>query len=111
MCDILQEASFNPAVIGMIALLVGIFTELTKNVSFLKKFPTELQALICGVAFALIYLIYQTASLHLHFYWYQALGAIIQGMIAAFVAIYGWEKLVNMSQRLSGKKGDEHEQS
>ena len=111
MCDILQEASLNPAVIGMIALLVGAFTELTKNSALLKKIPTDMLALICGIVFALLYMIYQTASQNLHFYWYQALGAIIQGMISAFVATYGWEKLVSMSQRLIGKKGDEHEQS
>ncbi|MBQ6807573.1 MAG: hypothetical protein IJP07_00200 [Firmicutes bacterium] len=93
--------------IGFLALLIGVVTELTKNVGALKKLPTDLQAMVSGIVFALAYMVYSNASQGLDFHWYQAIAAVIQGLLAAFVASYGWTKLEQMGRRLEKEKGEE----
>ncbi|MDO4732456.1 MAG: hypothetical protein Q4B50_02925 [Bacillota bacterium] len=111
MLEISSVCSGSVTIIGLLALLIAVLTELTKNVGLLKKLPTDLQALLCGVLFAVAYMIYSKASLGQALHWYQLFEAVMQGLLAAFVAIYGWGRLVELWQRLgkrkSGEEGDE----
>lgn len=108
MWEILQTTE-SVAAIGLLALLVAVVTEFTKDIGWLKHCPTDLQALVSGICFSLAIMLAQNTRNGLGFCWYQAVEAVIRGILASFVAIYGWTKLEALGRRME-KKGVEDEQ-
>lgn len=95
------------AMIGVLALITSIITEMTKNIGFLKKTPTVLQVVVTAVVLAVIAYIAQCAADGTPVIWYMLVARVIVGVIAAFVATYGWDKLQEIIQRfIKTKKGD-----
>ena len=86
-------------VIGVIAILVNIVTELTKNIGFLSKIPTPIQVVITAVTLSVVGYCAQCAAAETEFLWYMLIGKLIAGIVAAYVALYGWDKLHETVQK------------
>ncbi len=79
--------------LGAVAFFVSAVTELTKEMSFLKKIPTIWQVVLLSVA---LWVLIFFASCSLGFCekeWYILAGSVMAGFLSAFIASYGWEKL------------------
>ena len=81
------------ACLSLVAFVVSVITELTKNISFLKKIPTILQVLLLSVLLWVILYFAACDTGYCVFTWYTLVGAIVAGFISAYVSSYGWEKL------------------
>ena len=81
------------AMIGVIALICSIITELTKNIGFLAKVPTVLQVIVTAVVLSVVEYCAQCAATGDTILWYLLAARTITGVIAAFVATYGWDRL------------------
>ena len=79
--------------IGAIAILVNIITELTKNIGFLARMPTPIQVVVTAIVLSGVSYFAQCAATGSDFLWYMLFGKLIAGIIAAYVALYGWDKL------------------
>ena len=85
--------------IGVLAFLVSVITEVTKNIGFLAKIPTDLQVIVLSTTLCLfIYLAYVSYS-GIAIQWFYIFACIIASFIVAFVAMYGWDKLVTLYNR------------
>lgn len=87
------------AVLGTLAFLVSIITEVTKNIGFLKRIPTDLQVIILSTLVCLVAYFAYTSYFSIEIQWYYITGSIIAAFIVAFVAMYGWEKLTVLYNR------------
>ncbi|MGB8455137.1 MAG: hypothetical protein WCD89_22755 [Anaerocolumna sp.] len=94
-------------VIGMLAFLVSVITEVTKGVGFLKKIPTDIQVIVLSVFLCVFaYFAYATYA-GLTVAWYLVIGAVIGAFIVAFVAMYGWDKLNVLYNRFTNTETEE----
>ena len=97
------------AAIGALSLLTGVVTELTKNIGFLQRIPTDLQALVLGVVFSLAAVFCPGERGAAEPLWTGVIYGVVRGGLAAFVATYGWTKLDAFVQRFVRNGGENHE--
>lgn len=90
--------------IGVVAAIVSIITEMTKNIGFLKKIPTILQVIVISVVLWIVLYLGVCSAGYLVFQWYMLAVSVIAGFISAYVSSYGWEKLADAFNRY--KKGE-----
>lgn len=87
------------AIIGILAFLVSVITEVTKNLSVLVKIPTDLQVIVLSImlceALYLTYVSYMSMTAK----WYYIVVCLVAAFIVAFVAMYGWDKLTTLYSR------------
>lgn len=98
------------AIIGIMAFIVSVITEVTKGIGFLNKIPTDLQVILLSIVLCLLLYFAYTSYFSLAVVWYYVFGCIIGAFIVAFVAMYGWEKLTilyNRFKMIGGVKDDE----
>lgn len=78
--------------LGLVTLIVGVLTELTKELPFLKKIPTILQVMITSIA---LWVIIYFATCDMGYCiraWYVLCASVVLGIISAFGASHGWKE-------------------
>ncbi len=101
---ILSGITWLLVVIGVLAFMVSIITEVTKNLSILKKIPTDVQVLLLSITLSVLSMIVYCQYTKVKLLWYYIVAAVILSFIVAFVAMYGWEKLTALWQRFKYEK-------
>lgn len=92
------------AVIGALAFVVSVITQVTKEIGFLSRVPTQLQVIILSVALTpAAYIAYAQYS-YMQLHWYMIAASIIAGFFVAFVAMFGWDKLQELYHRFFNKQ-------
>ena len=101
--DIMQTLIANMtiilAIIGTIAFLVSVITQVIKNISIFNKVPTDIIVLVLSIGITVTAFIAYMQYIHMTILWYMILAAIMAGFIVAFVAMFGWEKLSDLWKR------------
>ena len=98
--QIISEYSFAIiGILGALAFMVSLITELLKDMPGLKKMPTKafviLVSLVVTVAALLIYVAYA----HVMLLWYYVALAVFAAFVVAYIAIYGWDTLKELKDR------------
>ena len=101
--DIIQTLIANMtlilAIIGAIAFLVSVITQVIKNISIFNKVPTDIIVFVLSIGITVTAFIAYMQYIHMTILWYMNLAAIMAGFIVAFVAMFGWEKLSDLWKR------------
>ena len=93
------------SVIGAIAFIVSVITQVIKGVGIFAKIPTDGLVLVLSIGITVAAFVAYMQYLHMTILWYMVLAAIMAGFVVAFVAMYGWEKLSELWKRF-GKNVD-----
>lgn len=100
----MNEITVLIAVIGVIAFLVSVITQVTKEIGIFKKIHTPLQVTVLSIMLTVTaYFAYISYS-GIVVSWYMIIGSVICGFIVAFVAMFGWEKLCELYHRFKKKE-------
>lgn len=91
-------------IIGVLAFLVSVITQVFKGVSFLSKIPTDILVFVLSIGMTVVVFIAYMQYIQQVILWYMILAAIIAGFIVAFVAMYGWEKFSELLKRFNKKE-------
>jgi hypothetical protein len=78
--------------VAIVSLIVGILTELTKRLPYLKKMPTILQVMITSIA---LWIIIYYAACDMGFCiraWYVLCASVVLGITSAYGAAFGWKE-------------------
>lgn len=94
------------AVIGILAFLVSVVTQVFKGVGFLSMIPTDALVLVLSIGITVSAFVAYMQYIQMQILWYMILAAIMAGFIVAFVAMYGWEKLTELWKRMSNNGKD-----
>lgn len=89
------------AVIGILAFLVSVVTQVFKGVGFLSMIPTDALVLVLSIGITVSAFVAYMQYIQMTILWYMILAAILAGFIVAFVSMYGWEKLTELWKRMS----------
>lgn len=87
------------AVIGAIAFIVSVITQVIKGVGVFAKIPTDGLVLVLSIGITVAAFVAYMQYVHMTILWYMVLAAIMAGFVVAFVAMYGWEKLSELWKR------------
>lgn len=79
--------------VGILAFVISIITEVTKNIGFLAKIPTSLQVIVLSLILTPVAFIAYASHISMALTWYTVFGSVIAGFFVAFVCMYGWDKL------------------
>lgn len=89
------------AIIGVLAFLVSVITQVFKGVSILSKIPTDILVFVLSIGITVVAFVAYMQYIQQVILWYMVLAAIIAGFIVAFVAMYGWEKFSELWKRFN----------
>lgn len=92
------------AVVGALAFLVTVVTEVIKSLGIFKKVPTDLVVIVLSLAITLVAFFAYMDYAKVAVLWYYVVAAITLGFIVAFIAMYGWAKISEIWQRFTPKK-------
>lgn len=87
------------AVIGALAFMVSVITQVFKGVGALSKIPTDILVFVLSIGITVVAFVAYMQYIHMTILWYMILAAIMAGFIVAFIAMYGWEKLSELWKR------------
>lgn len=87
------------AVIGALAFMVSIITQVFKGVGVLSKVPTDILVFVLSIGLTVIAFVAYMQYIQQIIVWYMVIAAIMAGFIVAFVAMYGWEKFSELWKR------------
>ena len=87
------------AVIGALAFIVSVITQVIKGIGIFNKVPTDILAFVLSIGITVIAFIAYMQYIQMAILWYMILASVIAGFVVAFVAMYGWEKLSELWKR------------
>ncbi len=97
MQELLSNATILLAVVGALAFIVSVITQVIKGI--FKNVPTDLVVFVLSIGITVAAFIAYMQYIQMTILWYMILAAIIAGFIVAFVAMFGWEKLSELWKR------------
>ena len=89
------------AVIGALAFMVSIITQVFKGVGVLSKIPTDILVFVLSIGLTVIAFVAYMQYIQQVILWYMVLASIMAGFIVAFVAMFGWEKFSELWKRFN----------
>ena len=89
------------AVIGALAFMVSIITQVFKGVGVLSKIPTDILVFVLSIGLTVIAFVAYMQYIQQVILWYMVLASIMAGFIVAFVSMYGWEKFSELWKRFN----------
>ena len=96
----------DAAMIGVLALIASLITQLTKNNGLLAKMPTVLQVEVTAVALSVADYCAWCSATGDTVLPYLLAARVITGSIAALIAAYGWDRLHELVLRFKKGKGE-----
>ena len=92
-------------ILGVLVFVVNVVVEVTKNLWPLDQMHTNYYvtglSIVLTVLSYFIYLSYTSSK----FIWYYLVAVITAGFLVAYLAMFGWEKLIKLWQD-SQKRGE-----
>lgn len=87
------------AVIGALAFIVSVITQVIKGIGIFNKVPTDILVFVLSIGITVVAFIAYMQYTQMAILWYMILASVIAGFVVAFVAMYGWEKLSELWKR------------
>lgn len=87
------------AIIGVLVAITNIIVEVLKKVTW-DKIPTNLLAVIVSLVLTLVAFFAWTSYSGIPIVWYMVAAAIIAGIMVAYAAMFGFDKLQEILTKL-----------
>lgn len=97
MQELLSNATILLAVVGGLAFVVSVITQVIKDI--FKSVPTDLVVFVLSIDLTVTAFIAYMQYIKSEMLWYMIVASVIAGFIVAFVAMFGWEKLSELWKR------------
>lgn len=97
--EIMMMIPIAMAVIGALAFMVSVVTEVIKGIGIFSKIPTDILVFILSIVITAAAFVAYMQYIQQVILWYMILSAIMAGFVVAFIAMYGWEKLTDLWSR------------
>lgn len=104
---LMQYVTLALIVIGVLAFLVSVITQVIKEMPWLSKIQTNAVALVISLILCPLAVVILCIWLGITIVWYYIIGAVIAAFIVYLVATGGWEKVSEMWNRTKYKNKTE----
>lgn len=98
--QVISEYSFAIiGVLGALAFMVSLITELLKDMPGIKKLPTKAFVILVSLVVTVTALLIYVAYAHVMLLWYYVALAVFAAFVVAYIAMYGWDTLKELKDR------------
>lgn len=104
---LMQYVTLALIVIGALAFLVSVITQVIKEMPWISKIQTNAVALVISLILCPLAVVILCIWLGITIVWYYIIGAVIAAFIVYLVATGGWEKVSEMWSRTKYKNKTE----
>lgn len=104
---LMQYVTLALIVIGALAFLVSVITQVIKEMPWLSKIQTNAVALVISLILCPLAMVILCSWLDITIVWYYIVAAVIAAFIVYLVATGGWEKVSEMWNRTKYKNKTE----
>lgn len=104
MTDLINFGTSLVAIIGGLAFMVSVITQVVKEIPVISNVPTSLLVIMLSVSITPVAYIAYAQYNYMQLYWYMIAASIIAGFFVAFVAMFGWEKISDIYSRMIKSK-------
>lgn len=104
---LMQYATLALIVIGILAFLVSVITQVIKEMPWISKIQTNAVALVISLILCPLAVVILCIWLKITIVWYYIVAAVIAAFIVYLVATGGWEKVSEMWNRTKYKNKTE----
>ena len=101
---LIKDMTLIIAIIGVLAFMVSVITQVFKGVGVLSKIPTDILVFVLSIGLTVTAFIAYMQYIQQIILWYMIIASILAGFVVAFVAMYGWEKLSDLWHRFKGNE-------
>ena len=84
---------------GGLVFLVQLTVQLIKNLPGLNKIPTDLVTMVLSIGYSELALVMWSQYSNTPVEWYYYVGMFFGGLVVAYIAMYGWNKLKDLWDR------------
>lgn len=106
MNELISAVPILLGVVGVLAFITSIIIGVIKGLPGLNKIPTDILVFVVAIIATLITVFAYTDYIAHTVVWYEVVGAIVGGLVVAFIAMFGWEKFYELWDRFRNKGGD-----
>lgn len=99
--DVTANVTMVLTIVGVLVVLVNIITEVLKKVLW-DKLPTNILAVCVSMVLTMIAFFAWTSITGTPILWYYVVGAIVLGFLVAYAAMFGFDKLKEVLEKLKG---------
>lgn len=97
--DVLGYLPYILTALGLLAFVVSLVVEITKELPGIVKIPTKLWTMV--ISFVLCVLLYLAVASYFAWAitWYFIFAVIVASFIVSFIATYGWDSFNELYKR------------
>lgn len=99
--DVTTYVTMALTVVGVLVALVNIITEVLKKALW-DKLPTNILAVCVSMVLTLIAFFAWATITGTPVLWYYVVGAVVLGFLVAYAAMFGFDKLKEVLEKLKG---------
>ena len=88
-------------IIGALTIITNLITEVLKKLLW-KKFPTNILVVVIAVTLTLVALAAYASITDFVLLWYHIAAAVILGLLVAYAAMFGFDKLKQALEQIGG---------
>lgn len=99
--DVTTYVTMVLTIVGVLVVLVNIITEVLKKVLW-DKLPTNILAVCVSMVLTMIAFFAWTTTTGTPVLWYYVVGAVVLGFLVAYAAMFGFDKLKEVLEKLKG---------
>lgn len=100
---LLQYGAVLVSIVGLLAFIVSLITQVIKGIKWLDKVPTDILVFVLSIGLTVTVFLAWMQYMQYAVVWYMIVAAVIIGFVVAFVAMFGWEKLSKLLNRFYKK--------
>lgn len=93
-------------IIGVLMAVVNIITEVVKKLTW-DKIPTSLLAVVISLTVTLLAFFAYIQIRGIPLVWYMVVAAVVVGIMVAYAAMFGFDKLREILEKLGSLKGSD----
>lgn len=101
---IMQYLSYLFIVIGVMAFIVSVITQVIKELPGLKNLPTSMVVIILSLVLCPLAMLALLEYLKQPVTWYMVFACMLAAFVVALVSMDGWERLKEIWNRTGYKK-------
>lgn len=92
---IISSALVLLTIAGVIVCLVHLITQVIKNLGPLKEIHTNYIVLVLSILLTMLMYFVYVSYTKSTIIWYYVIGSFFGGFVVAYIAMFGWDKLIN----------------
>lgn len=100
--NVFNYASIILGIVFLLSTIVNVIVEVLKRIT--PKIPTDIVVFIVSIAVTVLALFIASEALAITVMWYYAVGAVVLGIFVAYAAMFGFDKVKELIDRLKAYK-------